>query len=303
MFNLPVALYPPAAILLYAASVVIPQMGIVTAVFSPLVMMLYLAHSDRSVQHDIFLAVLLGGMAFYNHVLAGFFLVSPLFTAVFIRFANRQNLGRSWIPVAGSAFLAFLVMMLVIYGVDSYREGLVNFTSNALKTFIDSAKQMNAPMVQSPYFDYVDNHKTEAATALVLSFPAFNYIYSAFAAFISMRIFAKIKNAPVENFRMPDYVVWWLIGSLAVIFTPFYYGRFIGLNFTLVLMTLYAFQGFEIVLYWMNRLKFLPILKAIIFIFIFSEPPIILILSLVGLFSVWFNFYGKINDEEQKKSE
>jgi len=78
--------------------------------------------------------------------------------------------------------------------------------------------------------------------------------------------------------------------------------RFIGINVALAFLVLYSFQGFEIIQYWLNKFKVLPILKAIIFVFIFSEPPIILVISMIGLFSVWFNFYGKPPEEEQEDS-
>jgi uncharacterized protein YybS (DUF2232 family) len=128
-------------------------------------------------------------------------------------------------------------------------------------------------------------------------------MYAVFAAFVSLRLFQKIKNIPADRFRLPDNFVWMLIAGFAMIFFNSFTVRFIGLNIAMMFLTLYAFQGFDIVLYWMNRFKVLPFIKAIIFVFIFSEPPIILIISLIGLFSVWFNFYGKEPEEEQEKSE
>ncbi len=102
---------------------------------------------------------------------------------------------------------------------------------------------------------------------------------------------------------MPDNLVWILIASFGLIFMPSLYVRFAGVNLAIIFLTLYAFQGFEIILFWMNKFKIIPLIKAVIFIFIFSEPPIILIISLIGLFSVWFNFYGKPPKEEQEQSE
>ena len=297
-----IALYPLLAVILFATNAVIPQIGIITAVFSPLVLMLYLAHDNRQKQHDIFLGVLLAGLAVFNHTLAAFFVISPLFTAVFIRFTNRNNIQRQWLPVAGAAALSFAVTFFIIYALPSYREGLVDFTASAMQTFINAAKETGAPMTQSPYFTQVENNLHQTALAIVLIFPAFNYMYTLFAAFVSSRLFHRIKKVPVERFHMPDNLVWILIAALFLVFTPFHYGRFIGINISACFLSLYAFQGFEIVLFWMNRLKVIPVIKAIIFVFIFSEPPIILAISLVGLFSVWFNFYGKEKDDSDNES-
>jgi len=298
-----IALYPLLSVILFGANGIAPQIGIITAVFSPLVLMLYLAHEKRAKQYDIMLLVLVISLAVANFTLAAFFVISPLFTAFFIRYAQRNGIQTSWLPVAGAAALSFAVTFIIIYTFAGYREGLIEFTANSMQTFINAAKEVNAPMVQSPYFAQVENNLNQAALALVLVFPAFNYMYTVFSAFVSQHIFAKIKNVPTERFRLPDSFVWFLILSLFLIFAPVLYGRFIGINLSLALLALYAFQGFEIILFWMNRFNVMPFLKAIIFIFIFSEPPIILVLSLIGLFSVWFNFYGKPPEEEQKPSE
>jgi len=298
-----IALYPIIAVLLFASNALIPQLGIVAAVFSPLTLLLYFAHEKRAKQYDAMLILLIIGLAVFNHVLAGFFIISPLFSALFIRYTLRNNIQRSWLPAAGAAALSFIVTFAIIYGLDAYREGLVEFTSNALKTFMDAATKANAPMVQSPYFGQIEQNREQAALSVVLIFPGFNYMYTVFAAFISLRLFTKIKSIPQIRFRLPDNFVWVLILGFALIFLPPLFVRFTGLNLAMMMLALYAFQGFDIVLFWMNKVRVLPLIKAIIFIFIFSEPPIILVISLIGLFSVWFNFYGKEPKEEQEPSE
>lgn len=298
-----VTLYPLLAAILFATNSVLPQIGIVLSVFSPLILLLYFDHPKRVVQTDGLLLIVIVALGILNYMLAAYFVISPLFAAVFIRYCVKKRLHTAWLPVTGAAVLSFVITFAVIYGIPSYRESLVQFTAKALKTFMDAAREANAPMVQSPYFTEIEKTRTQTALMLVLMFPAFNYIYTAFSAYVSRRLFQRIKRLPSETFRIPDVLVWVLILSFALIFTPVLYGRFTGINLAGALLVLYAFQGFEIVLWWMNRIRIIPLLKMIIFIFIFSEPPIILFISLVGLFSVWFNFYGKNKSEEQEKSE
>jgi len=297
---MPIALYPVVAIILFASNALIPQLGVVAAVFSPLVMMLYLAHDKRAKHYDIFVVMAIVALAVFNHILAGFFVISPLFSAVFMRYLIKRNLHVSWLPIVGASALSYVITLTVIYGIASYQADLVEFTTNALKTFMAAAKEVNAPMVQSPYFAQIEADSKQAALSLVLIFPAFNYVYTAFSAYVSLRLYSKIKSIPTVPFRMPDNIVWVLIAAFGLIFVPFLYGRFIGINFAFICLSLYAIQGFEIILFWMNKIKALPLIKAVIFIFIFSEPPIILIISLIGLFSVWFNFYGKPPKEEKE---
>jgi hypothetical protein len=300
---MPVYIYPSLSVLLFASSAFIPQLGVVAAVFAPLVLMLYFTHKDRTRHFDYMLAALIAGLAFFNHVLAGFFIISPLFASLYMLYIAKRYPDRLWLAVTGAAFLPFAVALIIIFGIESYRADLVEFTQSMLSSFIEAAKEVKAPMTQSPYFAQVDENRYQAALSLVLVFPAFNYIFAVFSAFISISLFTKLKKLTHTLFRLPDNAVWILIGSFALIFVPGQLSMYVGINFSFIFLTLYAFQGFEIVSFWMNKFRIIPLVKAVIFIFIFSEPPIILIISLIGLFSVWFNFYGKKPDEEQETSE
>jgi len=301
---MPVFLYPPLAVLLFATNAILPQIGIIAGIFSPMVLLLYLSHKDRNRFYDMFAGALIAGLFAFNQVLAGFFLISPLFTAVFMRYCNRNNIQRQWLPAVGSAMLSLAVTFFIIYALPSYRESLVEFTTNTLSMFMKAAKDANAPMVGSPYYAQIGNNPTQAATALVMIFPSFNFIYTAAAAFISLNLFSKMKRVELPKFRLPDNLVWLLIAGFGLIFVQNMTLRFIGINLAFILMTLYTFQGFEVVSHWLKKWKVLPVLKAIIFVFIFSEPPIILGIALLGLFSIWFNFFGSNDDDkEQEKSE
>jgi hypothetical protein len=237
-------------------------------------------------------------------ITTGLYVISVAFTAIFIYRFLQKGHRDIWFPVTVAPLLVFLVMAAVIYGIPDYRNTLTDVAEQGIKTFIEAVKTSKNPMADDPYFLNIEKQSRLAAQSVVLIFPAVNYIMTAFCTHIAFSLYTKLKRIEIKKFRLPDNLVWVLILGFALVFVKHTMSKHAGLNIILIMMTLYSFQGFDIVSYWMTRLKFIPVIKAIIFIFIFSEPPFIIFIALLGLFSVWFNLYGRQeNDREQTPSD
>lgn len=298
-----IILFPLAATLFYAATAFSPQIGIITAVFSPLLMLLYLYNAKRSKYTDLIVVLMAAGLSFLSPVLSFFYIASVMLPAALIMKRLQKGMIDPWFTAAVAPLVTFAAAFIAIYAFPTYRAELVDVAHKAIMTFIDTVKQANSPIAQEPYFNAVVKRSKEAALSVVLIFPAINYIFTAFSSHVALSLFAKINKFAMPKFRLPDNMVWILIGGAAMLFINQKYVEHIGLSFLIMMLALYAFQGFDIVVYWMIRLKFLPIIRALIFVFIFSEPPFILFISLLGLFSVWFNMYGKPdNDSGQEQA-
>ena len=112
-------------------------------------------------------------------------------------------------------------------------------------------------------------------------------------------VFYKIKKLPHEIFRIPDNLVWFMLLGLAFFFSGDVYMRSIALNAIFVFGGLYFLQGLEILRFWLTRFKLSWILKLIVYLLLIIEPPIMLFVALAGLFSIWFNFFGKTETPEK----
>ncbi len=297
-------LYPLASVLFYALLAYYPQYAIVGAFFSPLLLLIYLGAEKRNRYSDLMLGSVIALTAGISIITTGLYVISVAFTAIFIYTFLRKGHRDIWFPVAVAPLLVFAVMAAVIYGIPDYRNTLIDVAEQGIKTFIETVKTSKNPMADDPYFLNIEKQSRLAAQSVVLIFPAVNYIMTAFCTHIAFSLYTKLKRIETKKFRLPDNLVWVLILGFALVFVKHTMAKHAGLNIILIMMTLYAFQGFDIVSYWMTRLKFIPIIKAIIFIFIFSEPPFIIFIALLGLFSVWFNLYGRQeNDREQTPSD
>lgn len=291
---------PIAAILFFAVTAFLPQVGVITAVFSPLLMVMYLYTPNRNKFTDLFVVFTAAALSFISPVLSFFYIASVMLPAAVVMKRMQKGQFEPWFSAAVAPLVTFLAAYGVIYCFPSYRAELVDVAHKAIITFINTVKQANAPIAQEPYFTEVVKRSKDAALTVVLLFPAINYIFSSFATHVAQTLFAKMQKITLPRFRMPDNIVWILIAGAAMIFVNQKYVQHTGLCLVLMTLTLYAFQGFDIVVYWMIRFRIIPIVRAIIFVFIFSEPPFIIFIAMLGLFSVWFNMYGKSDGTEQE---
>jgi len=299
-----VILFPITSVLLYGLMAYMPQFGIVGAVFSPLLLLLYLNHEKRSKYSDLMLVSAVGLMAGISYMLPLIYIATVAFCALFVFMYMKKGYLEIWLPVSAAPLLIFTGMAIMIYGLPEYRKELTDFAEKGMLNFINAVKESKNPMADDPYFLAVANQSRMAAESMVLAFPAINYAFAALCTHIAMSLYSKLKKIELPRFRLPDNLVWLLILGFALVFVNQKYIKHGGLNLIIMMLTLYAFQGFDVVNHWFTRFKFPSFLKALIFVFIFAEPPFIIFIALLGLFSVWFNLYGRQeNNKEQTPSD
>ncbi|MGE4496592.1 MAG: DUF2232 domain-containing protein [Deferribacterales bacterium] len=286
---------PAASIALFAAILFFPTFGGLFIPFSPLLLLLYLTDPAREKRSDILFLVLTGSCAAYEPYFTAYYAVTVIFTAFMIyRWQNRPESG--WLPVAAAPIPAFILSSVLVFFVESVRASLTENVTSVLKILVEAAKK--APDTgAAAYAAIVEKNMDMAALSLVLIFPGMIFLTSVLVAYFTKTFFYKIKKCEHEVFRLPDNLVWVMLAGLAFFFTGDLYLRSAAFNTLLVFGGLYLIQGFEVLRHWVHRFKLAGIFKAIIYIIIFSEPPLMLALALVGLFSIWFNFFGKPKQE------
>ena len=297
-------LYPLASILFYSLVAFLPQVGVISAVFSPLLILLYLDLPKRNRFSDFYLAGLIAVLGGFIPILAGFYLIAVIFPALFIQRYLKTGRREQWVPSVLPPLGAFFAVFIAVFLFKQLNTSMTDVAQEGIETIIKALQTAKSPIAEDPYFLKVAQNTRQAAQSIVMIFPAVNFIFASFSAHIAFNLYARMKRVQLLKYRLPDGLVWVLIAGFALIFVNQTQVRHTGLNLILIMMTLYAYQGFDIVAYWMIRLRIFPIIRALIFVFIFSEPPAIILIALLGLFSVWFNLYGKQDKiEEQPPSD
>ena len=94
----------------------------------------------------------------------------------------------------------------------------------------------------------------------------------------------------LNHWKAPDQLVWTVIGSGLMLLIPSNGIKLAGINFLLILMTIYFFQGIAIVSYYFEKKRFPRILRLFLYALIALQQILLLIIIGLGFFDIWLNF-------------
>jgi uncharacterized protein YybS (DUF2232 family) len=96
--------------------------------------------------------------------------------------------------------------------------------------------------------------------------------------------------APGFAWNLPDWLVWLFIGAATLFLSGLPVVKEVGLNGLIIMLTLYFLQGLAIAAFWIQRLKLPPLVGILGVVLLLLQPLLLLILTGVGLFDIWFVF-------------
>jgi hypothetical protein len=94
----------------------------------------------------------------------------------------------------------------------------------------------------------------------------------------------------LKTWRAPELLVWVVVFSGFSLILPLGAISTLGLNSLLVLGLIYFFQGMSIIVYWLDKKKAPPLLRLFIYVVIALQQYLALIIAVLGLFDMWFDF-------------
>jgi uncharacterized protein YybS (DUF2232 family) len=117
---------------------------------------------------------------------------------------------------------------------------------------------------------------------------------------ISKSLFAKNNiyfpdSAPLNLWKAPDYLVWAVIGASVLLFFPDKVLKMTGLNFLLLLMMIYFFQGIAIISYYFEKKRVPRALKFFLYSLIALQHFVLLFVIGLGFFDIWLNIRKQNN--------
>jgi len=96
--------------------------------------------------------------------------------------------------------------------------------------------------------------------------------------------------APWPHWKSPEPLVWAVIAAGGMLLLPSRSLALVGANLLLGVSIIYMLQGFAIAAFYLQRWSVPRLLRAIVFALLLLQPLATLLLLLVGLFDMWFNF-------------
>ncbi len=97
-------------------------------------------------------------------------------------------------------------------------------------------------------------------------------------------------QAALNTWKAPDHLVWVLIaaGGAMLLLEGFWFWA--GANLVLVLSLVYFFQGMAVLAFWLQKKNAPRLLRAGIYLLVAVELFLAVLVALMGLFDLWFNF-------------
>jgi uncharacterized protein YybS (DUF2232 family) len=105
-----------------------------------------------------------------------------------------------------------------------------------------------------------------------------------------------------QYWQLPETLVWSVIAAAVMALLPLPMARTIGFNLLLIVGMIYCFQGFSIVLFFLDKWKAPLFVRSLLYVILIFQSLGTLILSMIGLADVWFDLrHTGSRDLDQKK--
>lgn len=204
--------------------------------------------------------------------------------------------------VVGTLLVTFLVLLILIQGDFSvFVKGVYHYFVSVLDQFISLNK--NAGLEGEEVFFLQQNRDLIASSALRV-LPGILAAFTIFLSWLNLVVAKKFFShlgylgelQELFTFRIPFYFVWIVISCLTLFLLNVYLIQiekieFFLLNFFIVFLTLYFFQGLSILSFYLVVKKVASWVKLICYslLLIFIQPLGVLLIA-AGFFDSWFNF-------------
>ena len=212
-------------------------------------------------------------------------------------FERNLTIEKTILYSAGSV-IASLVFFLFVY--SQSHGGMLNLLSEYvgtnLKLTLALYEEMDMP---EENIVLISNSLDSIQYVLVRILPSMAVALTLFVAWTSILLALPIirsrnLNYPdfgsLKQWKAPEPLVWFVIGSGLALLVPFQSLKIVGLNFMIVLMTIYFFQGIAIVSYYFEKKRFPRLLKIFIYSIIAMQQMILILVVGLGFFDMWLNF-------------
>lgn len=294
------------SVLICLMSIYIPIIGFFCALFIPLPIIFYHSKLGRKYGLVIFAATIIAIVFVIKSVSIDLiFFAELLFLGFLLGELLRYDLSIEKIILYSScgvivSGLIFLMIFSNIRNVGIYALASEYIAEN-LKLAMDIYENMG---VSEEHIQMISGSMEQIRYVLVGIIPALIVAFTLLVSWTNLMISKPVlikKNLYYPDFvslnlwKAPEYLVWAVIASSAMLFFPDKVFKIAGLNFLLVLMMIYFFQGIAIVSYYFEQKKVPRTLKVFLYSLIALQHFIFLFVIGLGFFDTWLNLRKQNN--------
>lgn len=277
------------AVLFFATNLFFPQVGFILTLFSPIFILKFLI-DERVTKKEQFIAltltVILGVFSLY---FLFYFIFLCVFPALVIDYFFRQNRNYKVDVIVIASLPIFLMSLFIIFFLIEYKNAIINYMISYLDIFIENYKSQVENFESNSYLSYISNNKEMIAATFVHLMPSISFVYASFLTLILRKYYFRKTQTLEIRYRVNEKLVFLLIFGGFFILSKNFTFKLISYNTLIIFAALFFYQGIDIVNFYFNKWKSGIFLRMIIYLLIFSEPHVMLLVSIFGLFDNWFD--------------
>ncbi|MCU0589408.1 MAG: YybS family protein [Syntrophobacteraceae bacterium] len=289
-----------ATLLFFLSAIMIPVLGFLAGIFTPLPTLLTFYRLGLPLGLWIPGGALALGSAVLFYLGMGSsipYLVEMLAFGLILASGMRQGWSTEK-TLGASSLVVFAAGAMAFWMTNGGPEGaLFSQVEEELKGTVAAALQQYAGT--SADRELIQQSLEQIIPVLVTLMPGFSMATSLVMAWLNVlvaRRYCRIHGVALppwpewSQWKAPEKLVWCVIGAGFVMILSDGTGRIVALNLLIVLSTVYLFQGLAIVAFYSDKWKIPRLLRAFIYGFLLLQQFATLGAVLMGLFDMWLDF-------------
>lgn len=286
------------AAVLFLAGGLIPFLGALAMLLSPLPILLYAvgrARAELRVTIGVAVAAVLiaivGGLGGAGGYLLSFGLATVVVAWMLER---RRPFDMIVIAAAGAMLVVAAIAALAMFGSPA---GIANAVQAQLAAGMAHGQEMYRAMGM-PNALPADT-QAELLSVIMRISPALAAMLAGFAIFVNLRLFWRWggKNkltyplfADLSKWSAPEWLIWGLIATGFGMLAPIHALGDIALNGFLLFAAIYFCQGLAIMGFYFQSLSVPVIVRGVIYFITIVQPVVAAVVCVAGVFDMWIDF-------------
>jgi uncharacterized protein YybS (DUF2232 family) len=284
---------------LFVAGFVIPVLGQLAALFTPVPLILVYVDDRRKGVISLIVSSTIIGILGGWHVAAVFILSFGL-----MALGVSEGIQRRWRPESAALLGALLplAVLAIVGGYYFYRIGKnpLGAIEEFLKSNLTEAGKVYTQLGFTDLANAIASISDSFLYNIVRLIPGILIATTVFQAAscygLSLYIMIRKLKAPQVTdsisfaaWHAPDVWVWGLIAGLSLIMVPGEAAWFTGWNLAVIFAVVYLTQGVAIVDYYLKKARVQPFIRGLLHTIILALPSVVFVIAL-GVVDIWADF-------------
>ena len=234
------------------------------------------------------------------------FYIPLVFLPMYFLYLGRKHDKPSYFPILLISIVPAIIAGIVLVIFEGLRLELLKLVTEAIQVnVIDNLTKLKEtvefPEQYSNMLSYVTLEKDNIAKKTVYLIPTTIFSVFFITTYMADGFKPKFKNGSlvISDFRVPDFLVWILILGGFFVLVENEGLKYFAYNVLAIFGIIYFFQGTQIFIKILNKLRVSLLMRILIFAFMFFQFVVFAVLIvLLGLFSIWYKPKWLYNSED-----